>query len=132
MKQKKALITLYFNVSFQLHDDNPNEFMFISSESRQIVPDQRFSIRHDATTSSYTLQVQATQVKIIPTLNSITSLLDISFFCKMKKYEAFFTESKMKEKVVSIKLFFSFILFFISILNSDNEIAGDWWRSLSM
>lgn len=33
--------------------------MFISSGSTQIVPDQRFSIRHDATTSSYTLQVRS-------------------------------------------------------------------------
>ncbi|XP_022691274.1 lachesin-like isoform X2 [Varroa jacobsoni] len=45
----------------KLHDDNPEKFMFISSGSTQIVPDQRFSIRHDATTSSYTLQVTKLQ-----------------------------------------------------------------------
>ncbi|XP_028967132.1 lachesin [Galendromus occidentalis] len=38
-----------------------DDVMFISTGSSQIVPDQRFSIRHDATTSSYTLQITKLQ-----------------------------------------------------------------------
>lgn len=45
----------------KINQDNPGHNLIISSSSTQIVPDQRYSIRHDEASSTYTLQITKIQ-----------------------------------------------------------------------